>query len=375
MSLIDQLRTETPDEAQARLLDAEKNKLRRQQQAKAAVAAEALGPVPTLKSYTGVQLLAEVFPPRQPMLMRDGQVFFAAGEIGEVFSTRGTGKTLFLMTLALAVANGGKALGFDAPAPRRVLYVDGEMARQDIQERYQMLCERTGFAMTERLVIVAADWQPEYLPRVDTPHGQTALEPFVDPAELIILDNRSCLLDPEGEKDPTAWQPTQDYLFSLRHRNKAILIAHHANRQGGARGLSKPEDLMNFVMKLTRPEDYSVNEGARFVCDCSPPDGKYRGKGDAAKPFGVKLTARGWELESVGKDTSNAAIRQSILDFLKNEAHAGNKVKSMNTALKQIGGNRATFSKVWGDLRKMSEITGDEKVGFTVGNVATNAPF
>src|SRR6185295_5195824 len=101
--------------------------------------------------------------------------------------------------------------------------------------------------------------------RLDTEEGQQFIEPVVDAADLVILDNRSCLFDPEGEKDPTAWQPAQDWLLSLRRRGKAVLLGHHSNRQGGARGHSKSEDPMNLLVRLTRPEDYSQEQGARFL--------------------------------------------------------------------------------------------------------------
>lgn len=106
---------------------------------------------------------------------------------------------------------------------------------------------------------LAADWQDGYLPRLDTLPGRLAIEPFVAQADFIILDNRSSLFDPEAEKDPTAWQPAQDSLLSLRRRRKAVLIVHHSNRMGGARGHSKPEDVMELLIKLTRPEGYRFN--------------------------------------------------------------------------------------------------------------------
>ena len=68
---------------------------------------------------------------------------------------------------------------------------------------------------------------------------------LVAEAEVIILDGRSCLFDPEAETDPSAWQPAADWLLSLRRRGKAVLLAHHANRLGGARGHSRPEDMLD----------------------------------------------------------------------------------------------------------------------------------
>ena len=115
------------------------------------------------------------------------------------------------------------------------------------------------------MTIIAADWQDDYLPRLDTEAGQTEIEPYVENADLIVLDNRSRLVDPDGEKDPSAWQPMQDWLLSLRRRGKAVLLGHHSNRMGGARAHSKAEDPMNLLINLTRPDDYRQDQGARFA--------------------------------------------------------------------------------------------------------------
>ena len=349
------------------LADLELDKLRARDEARKQYEAESRGPVPTILAYRADELSTVVFPPRKPILTREGQPFFSCGEIGEIFSTRGIGKTWLLMTMALMVSNGKSLLGFTVPERRRVLYIDGEMSRQDIQERFAKLCDRTKLKMTDHLVFIAADWQPEYLPRIDTLEGQQVIEPFVEPAELVIFDNRSCLFDSEGEKDPTAWQPTQDYLLSLRRRDKGSLIAHHANRQGGARGLGKPEDVMNLVMKLSHPDDYKAEEGARFICDVTPPDGKARGiYGSAAVPFCLRWTPTGWLVEAVGRDF---ALRQQILDYLTLADQADDRPKSANAALGKIQCNRAKGLKVWGEMLSNGEIVGDKKTGYKAGVV------
>jgi hypothetical protein len=203
---------------------------------------------PALVALTLDQLTTHTFPDRKPLLVRGDTVVFREGHLGEAYAERGFGKTWFLKTLALIAATGGEALGFRAPNPCRVLDIDGEMASPEIQERYAALGERLGLPATPNLTIVAADWQEQFLPRLDTPEGQAAVEPFVENADLVFLDNRSCLFDPESEKDPAAWQSAQDWLLSLRRRGKAVMLAHHSNRQGGARGHSKPEDPMNLLM-------------------------------------------------------------------------------------------------------------------------------
>jgi hypothetical protein len=189
--------------------------------------------------------------------------------------------------------------------------------------RYQsfvLLCDRLHMSLTDdRLTMIAADWQTDYFACVDTLEGQTALEPFVAPADLVIFDNRSCLFDPEGEKDPTAWQPAQHYLLGLRRRGKAVLLAHHSNRQGGARGHSKSEDALNLLVKLSRPEEYSQEQGARFLVTFD----KYRGfYGPAAASVVAALTCNGWHIEGVdggGRDHVARKIREYLV-----VAHAAN---------------------------------------------------
>ena len=63
-----------------------------------------------------------------------------------------------------------------------MLYVDGEMASEEVQQRFALLCERLNVTSTASLTIIAADWQDDYLPRLDTPEGQEAIDPFIEPS-------------------------------------------------------------------------------------------------------------------------------------------------------------------------------------------------
>ncbi len=189
-----------------------------------------------LIGYTLVELALLTFPERKPVLLRGDTVIFRAGHIGQIYAERGVGKTWFAQTLGLVAATGCTALGFSAPSPCRVLYIDGEMGSEEIQQRFLALENRLGVTPPATLTVVGADWQPDFLPRLDTALGQALIEPFVAAADLIILDNRSMLFDPDGEKDPSAWQPAQDWLLSLRRRGKGRAPRPsqqpHGRRQG-----------------------------------------------------------------------------------------------------------------------------------------------
>lgn len=314
-----------------------------------------------LRALTLPQLAGQVFPDRRVLLARNGAAIFREGHIGQVYAQRGHGKTWIGETLALVAATSATALGFSAPSPSRVLYVDGEMAGEEIQERFALLCERLNVPGSENLVVVAQDWQESFLPRLDLPEGQAALEPFVEHAQFIILDNRSCLFDPEGEKDPSAWQPAQDYVLSLRRRGKAVLLIHHANRQGGARGHSKSEDVMNLLIRLSRPEDYSAEQGARFRVDFDKSRGVW---GAAVRPFIAHLREEGWVTEPVERDDETPLAEKKLRDYLCAANKAGARPTTKTAACKAAGGNRNQVMAAWDRLVEAGAVIGSEKVGF-----------
>ena len=313
-----------------------------------------------LVGFTVEQLAGHVFPERPALLERDGTVVFRAGHLGQVYAERGIGKTWFLQTMALIAATGKAALGFRAPRPCRVLEVDGEMAGEELQERDAVIRDRLELPLTNNLTYVGADWQEQYLPRVDTVEGQAALEPFVAAADLIILDNRSCLFDSEGEKDAAAWQPAQDYLLALKRRGKGVIVAHHSNRQGGARGHSKPEDSMNVLIRLSRHEDYSQDQGARFLVTFDKCRGAY---GPAVAPFSAHLTAEGWLTESAAKDAKDTTSAK-LLEYVRLAHQAGDRPKSANAAITgaKVGRNAGLAS--WATLVKDGEIQKHHEGGF-----------
>ena len=52
-----------------------------------------------------------------------------------LYAPRGVGKTNLALSMAYAVASGGPVLKWTAPTAKRVLYIDGEMPIDTLQER------------------------------------------------------------------------------------------------------------------------------------------------------------------------------------------------------------------------------------------------
>ena len=76
--------------------------------------------------------------------------------------------------------------------------------------------------------------------------------------------------------------------WALGHRKqgRTILFVHHSGKNGAQRGTSKREDILDSVLALKRPADYSPVEGASFEVHFE----KHRNdKGDSAKPFEARL--------------------------------------------------------------------------------------
>src|SRR3954471_7732366 len=63
----------------------------------------------------------------------------ATDSLALLYGPRGLGKTFVALGIAWAVAGGGSFLGWTADRPRKVLYIDGEMAAIDLQARLRML--------------------------------------------------------------------------------------------------------------------------------------------------------------------------------------------------------------------------------------------
>jgi len=316
-----------------------------------------------LRAFTAAELQRHTFEYRRPLLFRGESAILREGHLSEIYAVRGIGKTWFAHTLAHIVANPiVSALGFRSEEAARVLVVDGEMAGPELQQRNHEIAQRLGVEPSNQITFVAADWQDEFLPRLDTVWGREAIEPFIEPADLIILDNRSSLFDPEAEKDPSAWQPAQNWLLSLRRRRKAVLIVHHSNRQGGARGHSKPEDVMDLLIKLTRPEDYTADQGARFTVEFDKTRGVH---GAAVAPFTARLDANGWELEEGTAEGKGAAGK--LREYLHLAHKAGDRPKSATAAINAAKVNRNTGFRVWADLKQSGELREHHEGGFYIG--------
>lgn len=84
--------------------------------------------------------------------------------------------------------------------------------------------------------------------------------------EVLVLDNLSCLFSGIRENESDSWELVLGWLLALRRHRIAVVIVHHAGRNGEMRGTSRREDAANWIIRLTDPKNIAeAKQGARFV--------------------------------------------------------------------------------------------------------------
>ncbi len=241
------------------------------------------------------EFIATEYPPREWILTDLIQV----RDTAMVHSWRGVGKSLFSLGIALAVATGGDFLRFKAPRRRTVLYIDGEMPREDIQERAKTMHAGMGPDLPRpALRLLSADVLEYGLPSLASADGRRAVEACLRaaraagrPIELIMIDSKATLCRvPEDSNREESWHAMQDWLLALSRDGVAVLIVHHDGKTGRQRGTSAIEDVCTQVLQLKRPESSRAADGARFEVHYTKSRGVY---GDAAAPLVAEIRNSG----------------------------------------------------------------------------------
>ena len=237
-----------------------------------------------------------------PILPKQGLVMLHAA--------RGIGKTFMGLSMAYAVASGGGVFGrWQAPAPARVLYVDGEMPARTLQSRMASIVSGNEAEppAPEFLRLLTPDLQEGPMPNLATVEGQAALAPFLEGVELLVVDNLATLARHGRANDEESWTPVQGWLLDLRRRGLSVLLVHHQGKGGDQRGTSAKEDILDTVIRLDRPRDYHPEQGAVFEVRLTKARGIF---GDAAKPFEAQLLDEGDGLTWLTRDIETADLER-----------------------------------------------------------------
>ncbi len=141
----------------------------------------------------------------------------------------GLGKTMLGFAFAFAIHLGRDFLHWRSHRRGRVLYIDGEMPRDLIQERVQLACEWSGVDAPEDGPLILSREDFEEMPPLDTPKGHAWLQRLIKnigPVDLIIFDNIMSLC--QGiMKEEESWQDLKPLVFWLTKQRIGQLWLHH----------------------------------------------------------------------------------------------------------------------------------------------------
>lgn len=247
--------------------------------------------------------LSKGFPPRElmlaPWLQRQG--------LAMVHGYRGFGKTLMAHGSAWAIATGGGFWKWNAPEPRKVLILDGEMPAADLQVRLRNIQESSELTPAPDFFrIAAADTFRDGLPNLSNQSMQGFYSDVVADADFILGDNISTLCPGAQENDADGWAVMQAWILMLRRQGKSVLLVHHDGKGGQQRGTSKKEDVLDTVISLRRPPDYTADQGCRIEVRFTKSRGFY---GPDAEPFEARLTGNSWELSAIKSGDDDETLK------------------------------------------------------------------
>jgi hypothetical protein len=249
---------------------------------------------------TFAQLKLDTPPPTEfvlhPCLPVEGIAF--------VYAATGLGKTLFTLNLAYAIAGGGQFLKFKAPKPRKVLYIDGEMAYDKIHER-AMYAEKLQGELDfpeNWLLITPKKVAPLPVPHIDVPEGQRIYLEWIKKfnVEVVIFDNLS-MLSSIDENKSHEWKVVQNFLLYLRNVvGVTVIMVHHAGKdKRDYRGTSRMLDCANCAISLQAVNEHELEAVATLAKRFKVVYQKNRDFGGKdALPFEVSLQNDQWAYSS-----------------------------------------------------------------------------
>jgi len=293
-------------------------------------------------------LLRMEIPPRDLIL----SPWLPTQSLSMIYSWRGVGKTYLALWLAYSVAATGRFLTWFADTPRSVLFIDGEMPLVALQNRLAKIieaCEPEAAPGTLRFI--TPDIQRDAaMPDLADPKGQAAVDELADGAELIVIDNISALVRGNGrENEAESWVEVQEWALAKRAQGKSVLFIHHSGKAGAQRGTSKREDLLDTVIALRHPPDYSPEDGAVFEIHYEKARGLH---GESVKPIEAKLAEdehglQAWTWVNLEESTYKRVVALAAVGLTQKDIAA------------ELGITKSSVSRAW----KKGVANGDIKAG------------
>jgi hypothetical protein len=231
-----------------------------------------------------------------------GNPIFTSASINQIFAFRGYGKSLLGLGLVDIMVHGGEMLGYKSNGGLKVLFCDGELPSEDLQERLKELVGHS----EGRLSLMSPHTLPQRrFPALSDPDYQ---ERFMEQVielnpDVIVFDTLTACFKFDTN-DPDKWILVNQFLIELRSRGICVIITHHAGKNGSQRGRTDGDDDLDVVIKLELPSGHQAGMGLNFLLSYE----KFRPKFHVVGFQGVYADGE-WEIVLQGE-------RESIIEAL-----------------------------------------------------------
>jgi putative DNA primase/helicase len=189
--------------------------------------------------------------------------------INMIYGPRGIGKTMFNLGLLCAATTGEPFGVWQVNTPVPSLYLDGEMAPQDTQNRLAKFPSLAKPGRQPLIIYCDAHINQYGLPRanlLDPDWRKLMKELLVNKGiKLWAADNLASLAPGIDENSKQEWDPVNQWFLELRFAGITTIFLHHANKDGGQRGTSGREDNIDISILLDWPKGYIGGDGCKFV--------------------------------------------------------------------------------------------------------------
>jgi putative DNA primase/helicase len=233
--------------------------------------------------------------------------------IAWIYAATGMGKTTFTLNLAYAIASGGRFLNYTCPKPRKVLYVDGEMAYNQLHSRVMAIREDQGILdFPNNLKLLTPDKiRPLRIPKIDDIEGQYIYERKLveENFEVVVFDNMA-VLSTHDQLKGAEWKKIIDWQLKLRSLGKSIINVHHSGKDvNGYRGASDMIDTADVAISLQPVYENGLEEEIISTQKIKVKYSKHRNFGGKdALPFEVTFSDGKWSCRSMEKSEMDMVV-------------------------------------------------------------------
>jgi hypothetical protein len=165
-------------------------------------------------------------------------------------ASRGTGKTLFAMYAADAIAKGQSFCCWEnRSGPQKVLYFDGEVYHKEFQQRLKQMEPNENLFKYCRTDADQQGYKPLLL---SDESSRAEIKRFIieQGIKFVVFDNLASLCVGIDENQKRDYDPINQFFLTLRGLGVSVMILHHTGKSGAQRGTSGREDNVDSIIQL-----------------------------------------------------------------------------------------------------------------------------